>query len=139
MRFVLDASVALAWCFEDEASAETEGVLEQLGASAAVVPSVWPLEVANALLVAERRKRVSRAKVAASLNVLRGLPISVDKETPARAFEGVLPLAREHGLSVYDAAYLELAIREGLPLATVDQGLKGAARRLGLELAGARR
>ncbi len=136
MRFVLDASMALAWCFEDESTPETESLLDRLSTDRAVVPCLWPLEVANALLVAERRKRVSGAKVAASLNVLRGLPISVDTETPARAFEGVLPVAREHGLSVYDAAYLELAIREGLPLATVDHGLKGAARRVGIEPAG---
>jgi predicted nucleic acid-binding protein len=134
-RFVLDASVTLAWCFEDEASPYAEAVLEKLAPGAAVVPSIWPLEVANALLVAERRKRLTRAKVTRFLQVLRSLPIVVDSEGGARALDTVLDLARAHGLSVYDAGYLELALRDGLPLATLDERLKRAARQAGVEVA----
>ena len=134
-RFVLDASVAVAWCFEDEATKFTEGVLDLLSAGAeAVVPSIWPLEVSNALLVAERRKRIALAKVTALLVRIAGLPISVMPSDAKRAFEQILPMARQQGLSQYDAAYLELAVREGLALATLDGELQRAAKATGVEL-----
>ena len=140
-RFVLDASVAVAWCFEDEATKFTEGVLDLLSAGAeAVVPSIWPLEVSNALLVAERRKRIALAKVTALLVRIAGLPISVMPTDAKRAFEQILPMARQQGLSQglsqYDAAYLELAVREGLALATLDGELQRAAKATGVELLG---
>ena len=136
-RFVLDASVAVAWCFEDEATKFTEGVLDLLSAGAeAVVPSIWPLEVSNALLVAERRKRIALAKVTALLVRIAGLPISVMPSDAKRAFEQILPMARQQGLSQYDAAYLELAVREGLALATLDGELQRAAKATGVELLG---
>ena len=134
-RFVLDASVAVAWCFEDEGTKFTEGVLDLISAGAeALVPSIWPLEVANALLMAERRKRIALAKVTGLLARIAGLPISVRPADPKHAFEQILPMARQLGLSEYDAAYLELAVREGLALATLDGELQRAARAVGVEL-----
>jgi len=134
-RFVLDASVSVAWCFDDEATRFTEGVLDFMVADGeALVPSIWPLEIANALLVAERRKRIALAKVTALLIKIAGLPISVRPAGPKHAFERILPIARQQGLSLYDAAYLELAIREGLALATLDSELQRAAKTTGVEL-----
>jgi predicted nucleic acid-binding protein len=134
-RFVLDASVAVAWCFDDETTKFTEGVLDLISAGAeALVPSIWPLEVANALLVGERRQRVVLAKVTALLFRIAGLPISVRPTDAKQAFEQVLPMARQQGLSQYDAAYLELAVREGLALATLDGELQRAAKAVGVEL-----
>jgi predicted nucleic acid-binding protein len=134
-RFVLDASVAVAWCFDDEATKFTEGVLDLISDGAeALTPSIWPLEVANALLVAERRKRIALARVTALLFRIAGLPISVRPSAPQHAFEQILPMARQQGLSQYDAAYLELAVREGLALATLDGQLQRAAEATGVEL-----
>jgi predicted nucleic acid-binding protein len=134
-RFVLDASVAVAWCFEDETTKFTEGVLDLISAGAeTLVPSIWPLEISNALLMAERRKRIALAKVTALLLRIAGLPISVRPADSRHAFEKILPLARQQQLSQYDAAYLELAMREGMELATLDGGLQKAARAVGVEL-----
>jgi len=134
-RFVLDASVAVAWCFDDEATKFTEGVLDLLSAGGeALVPSIWPLEISNALLMAERRKRIALAKVTALLVRIAGLPISVTPTDSRRAFEQILPMARQQGLSQYDAAYLELAVREGVALATLDGGLQRAAKAVGVDL-----
>lgn len=101
-------------------------------AAVAIVPSLWPLEVANALLMGERRKRATEAKMTAFLNLLAALPISVDDDTAGRAWQSSLHLARSHRLSVYDAAYLELSIRERLPLATLDDHLAAAATAAGV-------
>jgi len=134
-RFVLDASVAVAWCFEDEATKFTESVLDLLSAGAeALVPAIWPVEVANALLNAERRKRILLAQVTALLQRIAGLPIAVLPIDPARAFEHILPVARQQSLSGNDAAYLELALRQGLPLATLDDQLRRAAKSTGVVL-----
>jgi predicted nucleic acid-binding protein len=133
-QFVLDASVAVAWCFEDESSAASERVLDLLSAGGeALVPSIWPLEVANALLVAERRGRIAMARVTALLQRIAGLPISVDAADTRRAFEQILPLARQQSLTQYDAAYLELAMRREVPLATLDHKLGEAAEGAGGE------
>jgi predicted nucleic acid-binding protein len=129
--FILDGSVTLAWFFEDETDAYAEAVQDSLTSAVAVVPSLWHLEVANALLVGERRKRTTEAKVTLFLTLLASLPISVDAETPARAWKDTLVLARSHNLSAYDAAYLELALRQGLPLATLDEPLRAALRAVG--------
>lgn len=134
-QFVLDASIAVAWCFEDEADAKSERVLDLLSAGGeAIVPSIWPLEVANALLVAERRARIAMAQVTALLQRVAGLPISVDPGDTRRAFEQILPLARQQNLTQYDAAYLELAMRRGVALATLDEKLRKAAEGVGAEL-----
>jgi predicted nucleic acid-binding protein len=135
-RFVLDASVTAAWCFADETTAYTEAVLEMLAAGDALAPAIWPFEVANVLAMAERRKRITLAKTTNFLQLLAGFAISLDAASAAQTFDKVLSLAREQGLSTYDAAYLELAIREGLPLATLDTDLKKAARTVGVKLAG---
>ena len=115
-QFVLDASVTMAWCFEDESSRASEAALDLVGQGGALVPVIWPYEVANALLIAERRGRISLAKVGGTLQVLQGLPITVDPEGCSTAFRGVFAVARQARLAVYDAAYLELAIRRRLPL-----------------------
>lgn len=133
-RFVLDASVALSWCFEDEADAAGDAVLRRLSVEAAAVPGIWPLEVANVLLAAERRKRITPAESGRFLHLLESLPIEVDAHAAARAPREILALARAHGLSSYDAAYLELAVREGIALATRDANLAAAAAGLGVPM-----
>jgi predicted nucleic acid-binding protein len=130
MTFVLDTSVTMAWCFEDEATAETEAVLDRLAGEEAVVPALWRLEVANVLLVAERRGRMTEARVARFLGLLEQLPIRLDPV--AAGFATVLSIGRRHGLSAYDAAYLALAERLSAPIATLDQDLLAASRRAGV-------
>jgi len=136
LEFVLDASVTLAWAFREELNAYTRGVLKQLRQGQARVPALWSLEVANALLVAERRGRVKQGEVEQFLAFLAELPISVEPILPERTFDQVLLLAREQGLSVYDATYLDLALRMGLPLATQDGALRAAASRVGVAIFG---
>jgi predicted nucleic acid-binding protein len=133
---VIDSSVAIAWCFPDEQDAYSQSVLDALASEQAIVPDLWHLEVANTLLVGERRKRSTQANTVTWLGFFSSLPIAVDEETKAHAFGDTLSLAREHGLSVYDAAYLELAMRRGVPLATLDDKLKAAAEAVGVPLYG---
>lgn len=129
---VLDCSVAMAWCFEDEGGAYADRVLGRLDEHEAAVPAIWPLEVANALLVAERRKRLSHADATRFVSLVQALPIEIDGQTASRALSDTMALARREALSSYDAAYLELAMRLELPLATIDKALKKAARRIGV-------
>jgi predicted nucleic acid-binding protein len=127
--------VALAWCFPEESNTGAEKLLDSLaGGSRAIIPSLWPFEVANALLTAERRKRVSMAQVTAILKKLALLPIAVDAVQVESVFGDVLAVARQGQLTEYDAAYLELALRESLPLATLDDQLRRAARNAGVRL-----
>lgn len=132
--FVLDASVTMAWCFEDEATPEAWALLDRLAAEGAIVPGLWALEVGNILTQAERRNRTTAARVRQFVEQLDTLPIRVDDETASRALGEILALARAEKLTTYDAAYLELAMRRGLPLATRDNGLHGSANRNGVEL-----
>src|ERR1700722_7294300 len=132
--FVLDCSVTMAWCFDDEATPYTDGVRDSLADMRAVVPSIWPLEVANATIVGERRKRLDEARSGRFINLLQALPIAIDDETGNRAFSDISPLARTYQLSAYDAAYLELAVRRGLPMACLDGKLKAAATAAGVLL-----
>jgi predicted nucleic acid-binding protein len=132
--FVLDCSVTMAWIFDDEDDPRAAAVRDRLDADVALVPSIWPLEVGNALLVAERRERVSRAEALRFLEVLRQLPIDVDAMPSLVAVEGAFQIAHETGLSLYDAAYLDLAATRGLPLATLDRRLAAAAARVGVAL-----
>jgi len=132
--FVLDCSMTMAWCFDDEATPYTDGVRDSLAQVRAAVPSLWPLEVANATLVGERRKRLDEARGRRFLVLLEKLPIVVDEETGTRAFSDVMHLARIHQISAYDGAYLELAIRRGLPMACLDGKLKTAAATAGVLL-----
>ena len=134
MAMVIDASVTLAWVFVDEWSEFTDALLGQLPQTRAVVPLIWLLEIANALTVAERRRRIARADSDRFIAELLGLPIEVDDGSLAPAFGTVLALARQTGLSVYDASYLELAQRRGLPLATQDRRLAAAAAQLEIPL-----
>jgi predicted nucleic acid-binding protein len=130
--FVLDGSVAIAWCFHDETDPYADAIAARFPHVEAVVPALWHLEVANALLMGERRKRSTEADTVNWLGFLNSLPITVDDESSARAWSDVLSLARAHKLSAYDAAYLELALRRGLPLATLDDKLKAAAQTVGV-------
>lgn len=132
--FVLDCSVTMAWCFDDEATSYTNGIRDSLADRRAVVPSLWPLEVANATIAGERRKRLDEARSRRFIALLEALPIDLDGETGRRAFGDIAHLARAHRLSAYDAAYLELAIRRGLPLATLDARLEAAATAAGVTL-----
>ena len=131
---MIDASVALAWCFGDERTEATVSLLERLQTDAAAVPNLWHLEVANGLALAERRGRITRAESAELIALLETIEIVADGETPVRAFTRVLDLAREERLTAYDAAYLELAMRLGLPLASKDGALCDAAERLGVSV-----
>ena len=131
-RFVLDGSVTLAWFFADEADAYADKVLASFPSAEAVVPGVWPLEVANAVIMAERRKRSTVAQASKWLGILGSLPVSIDGETASRAWGDVLNVARTYNLSSYDAAYLELAIRLGLPQATLEKALKAACANAGV-------
>ena len=133
-RLVLDCSIVFAWFFADESDAYSDAIAGNLGNLEAVVPSLWPLEVANTLVVGERRGRNTPLQTAAFLARLASLPIVVDDQTHFVAWSGALPLAREHQLSAYDAAYLELAIREGLPLASRDDQLRASAKAIGIKL-----
>lgn len=131
---VVDSSIAVAWCFADEKSEYTEGVLSEVVENSAVAPVVWPLETANALLMAERRKRTTRAQTDAALAFLQKLPIHVQEDSSAELRHGTIRLARKYDLTVYDATYLGLALRDTLPLATLDKPLAKAAKASGVEL-----
>ena len=135
--FVLDASIALAWCFADEATPATDALLDRLADEEAAAPALWRLEVANALTMAERRGRLSVAGLTRSVSLLQRLAVAIDPEGSDRAFRELLDLARSERLTVYDAAYLELALRLGLPLASKDARLRTAAAGLGPALLGA--
>jgi len=129
---VVDASVALSWCYPDERSDYAYRVLDELERQKGFVPGLWTLEIANALLVGERRLRLSAADVSRFLKLVKEVSFSVDSQTPHRALSDTLPLARVHGLSAYDAAYLELAMREGSALATLDKKLRAAGKASGV-------
>jgi predicted nucleic acid-binding protein len=123
--------MALSWCFEDESDEVAERVLDSLTDSEALVPAIWSLEVANGLLAAERKKRISPTRVDECLELIQSLPVIADVDADSI---GVIRLARGTGLSTYDAAYLEIAIRHALPLATRDRALRLAAARVGIAM-----
>jgi predicted nucleic acid-binding protein len=129
---VVDASIALTWCFEDEVTEATEAIGTRVDSEGAVVPDLWRLEVANALLLAERRGRLKRSNMEQRLELLAALPIAIDADTAIRAWTDTLLLARAERLTLYDAAYLELAIRRDVELATLDRDLRRAARKMGV-------
>ena len=134
MPFVLDNSLAMSWCFRDEATAYADRVLDQLETDVALVPAIWPLEVSNAVLTGARRQRLQMAETVRFLALLRSLPITVDASSLDRAVGPILDLARSYALSAYDASYLELAMREGIALATQDARLSAAAHAAGITL-----
>ena len=136
MTFVLDASVTLAWCFADEASTLADRVLDRLERDEALAPSIWPLEVANGLRTAERRGRLDLADLSHVRDLLTALPVQVESVPLHAALGEVTELARQLDLTAYDAAYLALAARRGLALATVDARLRRACAQAGVELVG---
>ena len=128
---VLDCSVAMAWCFADESNACTDAALEKTSAEGAFVPSIWPLEIQNVLLVAERRARIKQALSARFLELIGALPIHIDRELEEWPSGNLMSIARELKLSAYDSAYIELAMRQGAQLATLDDKLREAAQKVG--------
>jgi predicted nucleic acid-binding protein len=131
---VVDASVALAWCFPDEGSEYAEAVLIALEGRSILVPSVWALEISNAVMVAERRKRITAPEIRRFVQLLEVLTIHEKGLPVAESVRNVLPVAREYGLSAYNASYLEVAMRHGAALATLDKGLEKAGRKAGVEI-----
>ena len=135
MNVVIDASATLAWIFGDERHDRAWPVVESLRDCTAFAPAHYPLEVANGLLTALRSARLTPDQAATAVVALATIPIEIDAETPGRIFDGMWALAVRHRLTIYDAAYLELAMRHRLPLATLDEPLALAAVAEGLALA----
>ena len=134
MAFVLDCSVTMAWIFRDEATEATDRLREALIDTRAFVPALWPIETANALLAATRRGRVAQDEWPGIRAHLDALPIEVDQVSASRTWSAALDLAAAHALSVYDAMYLELAVRMRMPLATLDRALRTAGESAGVEV-----
>lgn len=132
MSIALDASMAIAWCFEDERSPESDAILDRVIEKGALVPALWKIEVANGLQMALRRKRIDRQYRDLALKRLQDFPIETDPETSLHVWSAGAGLADQYGLTLYDAVYLELAIRRQLPLATLDKALIEAGRQAGL-------
>ncbi len=133
--FVADASVAIAWVHPAQATPETDAMLDRLAAGdSLVVPALWPLEVANALTVLRRRRKLTPDEARTAIEIIRELPAVIDHEAAAVAFTRLVDLASEHELTVYDATYIELATRRQLPLASNDARMKQAAIRSGVDL-----
>jgi predicted nucleic acid-binding protein len=132
--FILDSSLALSWCFESEVTEATQEILASLAAGAtAFVPALWAWEAQNVLCMAERNKRHTAASRQQKLAILRSLPIELDPFAHQQALGETGRLAQEHKISVYDAAYLEMALRLGLPLGSLDTGLRAAAKKTGVK------
>lgn len=134
INFVLDCSMTMAWCFEDERTSYTEQVLESLSQDFAIVPALWSYEVANTLLVAERKQRISPADSTHFLDLLSKLSITVLEKNHHSFKETLMNLARNYHLSAYDAVYLNLAMSQGLALATLDYDLQKACKNVGVKL-----
>jgi predicted nucleic acid-binding protein len=134
--FVIDSSVALTWLFKDEATPRTDELLGRLNTESAIVPSWLFVELTNVMALAERKGRISPPQTSAFITELSKFDIDIDSEVPNRAFTHLLPLCRTHHLTSYDAIYLDLALRLHLPLATLDEPLRKAAKKLGVRLLG---
>ncbi|MCY0880057.1 MAG: type II toxin-antitoxin system VapC family toxin [Firmicutes bacterium] len=134
VRLVLDASVALSWCFEDEADAYSRAALEQATSTTFLVPSIWSLEVINVLLVGERRGRITSAASSQFLELLAALSIEIEPEPILRYETPLLEMARRHHLSAYDASYLRLALKHDSALVTKDSALTQAAQSEGITI-----
>ena len=135
-NFVVDASVALAWCFKDEATQQTRELLRRAARETLAAPTIFFLEVANTLVVAKRKGRIDERDAIEFVGTICDLDWQIDPVTANGAFNELLPLAVEHKLTVYDASYLLLAMQEDLPLATLDTKLRVAAKSAGVELLG---
>ncbi len=132
--FVVDNSVVMSWCFEDEADRYADSVLDRLSGATALVPSIWPLEVVNILLVAERRKRLNASDSVRFISLLLQLPIVVEHGRAEQTMRDLIALGRAHNLSSYDASYLDLAMRKGVPIATLDGKLMEAAKAVDVKI-----
>lgn len=133
MSFILDASVTLSWCFSDEMTPAAVSLLKKLEHEEACVPEIWALEVGNILIMAEKKKRISYANMMEFISLLTELNIRTDKETSVKGLHEILLVAHANHLTTYDAAYLELALRTGFPLASKDQHLCKVAKSLGVK------
>lgn len=131
---VIDASVALAWCFPDEESDYADSVLLALENETAIVPAIWAVELANALLVGERRKRIHQPEVRRFVELVMGLSVVQDGQASADTVSNIVPLGREYNLSAYDAAYLDVAVRHEIPLATLDHALRKVCSTAGIKI-----
>jgi predicted nucleic acid-binding protein len=129
-RFVIDNSVVMAWCFEDESSYYADAALDYLKNAKAVVPAIFPLEVINVLLVAERKQRINQQDSMHFIHLLSLLPIEVYESFNVALMMDILLLARSHHLSSYDASYLELAVREDIAIVTQDKHMLDAAKQI---------
>jgi predicted nucleic acid-binding protein len=136
VSLVLDSSITLAWLFSDEGTPATQAVLDTVAGAGAHVPVIWPIEVANGLMQGVRRGRMTPSLRDASLSDLTRLDVAIDPDTNRFAWTATSKLADRFRLTLYDACYLELAQRRGLPLATLDYDLRNAGSALGLELLG---
>lgn len=134
--FVVDCSVAMTWLFKDETTRATRAVLERLETDSAIVPDLWFLEVANVLTLAERKGRIKSEQSTDFIHQIVQLHLEIDGSAASRAFGEILHLATAHRLTTYDAAYLDVALRSKLPLATLDEPLRKAAKSLGVKLLG---
>jgi predicted nucleic acid-binding protein len=132
---VLDASLALSWALPDEASAYSDALLRQVAVSGAVVPGMWLHEISNGLLMAQKRGRYSTAQRMAFVEAVLRLPLEIEMPIARGVLDGQAVLAERFGLTAYDAAYLDLALRRGVPLATQDKAMKSAARKAGVRIA----
>lgn len=132
--FVVDNSVVMSWCFEDEKNQYADNILDYLSDAAALVPPVWALEVMNVLLVAERKKRLTEADSARFITLLSQLPITVEYDAQKNFMKDLLVLARSNNLSSYDASYFDLSMRKGIPIATLDKQLLAAAKKVSVPI-----
>ena len=132
--FIVDASIGFAWVYQGQATPETDHLLNEVAAGATViVPALWFLEMSNVLLMAQRRHRLTAAQRKAAMEKLTAMQFLVDEEGTRNAFGKTSELAEKHGLTIYDATYLELALRRSLPLASRDEALRTAAKQCGLK------
>lgn len=132
--FVLDCSFTMTWCFEDEANAYADSILENFTNTTAIVPTIWPLEVANVLLLSKKKKRITEVHSSSFVDAISALPIVIDQSTSLKAMHSIYTLASQLDLTIYDSCYLELALREKIPLLTFDSGLIKAAKKLQIPL-----
>jgi len=132
--FVIDCSLTMAWLFDDEKTSFSEKMMDRLEEEQAIVPSLWIIEVLNVLLVGEKRKRITQSQSSHFLNVLSKMPIQIIEIQSILQSESMLFLGRTFGLTSYDAAYLDLASRYGLPLASLDDQLIIAAKKMGVQI-----
>ena len=135
MNFVLDSSLTMAFVLQDEATSDTDKILDSLGQGGkAFTPALWRWEVGNVLLVAERRRRITQAETQRHLTLLQALPVELEENALRESWNATILLARRHQLTLYDAAYLEIAMRLGLSLGSLDTDLRKAAKSEGVKM-----